>query len=63
MVHFTKISQAPSPYSMLQDIGRVATPKIVPRNCLIYLQTTFVMGGGGWSQNLCEVLSQKINEK
>ena len=45
-----------SPYSMLQYIGRVATPKLVSRNCLRYLQTTLIMGGGDWSQNLCEVL-------
>ena len=37
----------PSPYSMLQDIGRVATLNLVPRNCLKYLQTTLIMGGGG----------------
>ena len=48
---------------MLQHIGRVATPKLVPRNCLIYLQTTLIMGAGDWSQNLCEVLSKKINKK
>ena len=53
MVDFADINQAPSPYSMLQDIGRVATPKLVSRNCLRYLQTTLIMGGGDWSQNLC----------
>ena len=47
MVHFAKINQAPPPYSMLQYIGRVATPKLVSRNCLRYLQTTLIMGGGG----------------
>ena len=47
MVHFTEINQDPSPYSMLQYIGRVATPKLLPRNCLRYLQTTLIMGGGG----------------
>ena len=31
MVHFAEINQAPSPYSMLQYIGRVATPKLVSR--------------------------------
>ena len=36
-----------SPYSKLPDIGRVATPKLVSRNCLRYLQATLVMGGGG----------------
>ena len=40
MVLFAEINQAPSPYSMLQHIGKVATPKLVPRNCLRYLQTT-----------------------
>ena len=47
MVHFAEINQAPPPYSMLQYIGRVATPKLVPRNCLRYLQTTLIMGGRG----------------
>ena len=42
-----RINQAPPPYSMLQYIGRVATPKPVPRDCLRYLQTTLMMGGGG----------------
>ena len=37
----------PLPYSMLQDIGRVATPKLVSTNCLRYLQTTLIMGGAG----------------
>ena len=37
VVHFAEINQAPSSYSMLQHIGRVATPKLVPRTCLIYL--------------------------
>ena len=46
MVHFTEINQAPSPYPMLQYIGRVATPKFVSRNCLRYLQTTVRMGEG-----------------
>ena len=45
MVHFVEINQASSPYSMLQHIGRVATLKLVPRNCLRYLQTTLIMGG------------------
>ena len=56
MVHFAEINQPPPSYSMLQYIGRVATPKLVSRNCLRYLQTTLIMGGGDWSQNLCEVL-------
>ena len=46
MVHFAEINQAPPPYLMLQYIGRVATPKLVSRNCLRYLQTTSIMGGG-----------------
>ena len=32
---------------MLQHVWRVATLKLVPRNCLRYLQTTPTMGGGG----------------
>ena len=47
MVHLAEITQIPSLYSMLQDIRRVSTPKLVPRNCLRYLQTTLIMGGGG----------------
>ena len=47
MVHFAEINQAPPPYSMLQYIGRVATPKLVPRYCLRYLQTTLKIKGGG----------------
>ena len=46
MVHFADINQSPSPYSMLQDFDRVATPKLVSRNCRRYLQTTLIMGGG-----------------
>ena len=33
IVHIAKINQGPSPYSMLQDIRRVATLKLVPRIC------------------------------
>ena len=62
MVHFADINQTPSSYSMLQDIGRVATPKLVLRNCLRYLQTKLIMAAEDWTQNLCEVLSKKINE-
>ena len=35
-----------SPYSVLQYIDRVATPKLVPRNCLRCLQKTLITGGG-----------------
>ena len=38
MVHFAEINQAPPTYSVLQYIGRVASPKLVPRNCLRYLR-------------------------
>ena len=44
---------------MLQYIGRVATLKLVPRNCLRYMQTTWIMRGEDSPQNLCEVLSKK----
>ena len=46
MVHFAEIQQAPSPYSMLQYIGRVAAPKFVPKTCLRYLQRTLIIGRG-----------------
>ena len=45
MVHIPEINQAPSPYSMLEHIGRIATPMSVPRNCLRYLETTLIIGG------------------
>ena len=32
---------------MLQHVGRVATRRLVPRNCLRYLQTTLKMGVQG----------------
>ena len=63
MVHFAELNETPFPLSMLQHFGRVATPKLVPRTSLRYLQATMIMMGGDWSQNLCEVLSKKINEK
>ena len=36
----------PHPYPILQNIGRVAIPKLVPRNCPRYLQTTLIMEEG-----------------
>ena len=63
MVHFTEINKTPPHYSMFQDIGREATSKLATRSCLKNLQTTLIMEGGGWSENLCEVLSSTINEK
>ena len=47
MVHFAEINQAPPLYSILQYIGRVATSKLVPRNCLRYLETKLIIGGEG----------------
>ena len=43
MIHFAEINEVLSHYSILQHIGRVATPKLVPRNCIRYLQTTLIM--------------------
>ena len=63
MVLFAEIYPAPPVYSMSQHIGKIASAKFVPRNCLRYLQTTFIMVEGDWSQSLCEVLSKKINER
>ena len=51
MVRFAETNQTPSPYSMLQHIGREATPKLATRTCLKYLQTILILffwGGGGW---------------
>ena len=72
MIHFAEINQLPSPYSMLQDIGRVATPKLIPRNCLRYILADNtdrggVWGRGGgrvgdWSHNLYEVLKMPASE-
>ena len=47
MVHFTIINQTPPPYSILQNVGREATPKLATTNCPTYLQTTLIMGWGG----------------
>ena len=40
MVHFTEINQDSPSYSIMQLVGRVATPKVAPINFLGYLQTT-----------------------
>ena len=42
-----EINQDPPHYSMLQHIGREATPKLLSGNCHRYLQTTLMIGGGG----------------
>ena len=47
MVHFAELNETPFPLSMLQHFGRVATPKLVPRTSLRYLQATMIMRGGG----------------
>ena len=52
MVHFLKLRQVITSYSMLQHIGRVAVSKLVPRNCLRYLQNILLMGKWDWSQYL-----------
>ena len=46
MVQFAEIIQPPPPYFMLLYIGRVATLKLLSRNCLRYLQATLIMGVG-----------------
>ena len=61
MVDIAEINQAPPPYSVLLYIGRVATPKFVPRNCLRYLQTTLIMGGGRLvSEFMWGIVDQKV---
>ena len=49
MVHFEEINQAPSPYAMLHHIGRIATLKLVPRNCLRYLEKLLKEVNGDWT--------------
>ena len=53
-----------STYSMLQHIGRVATPKITPRNFLRYLQTTLIIGrrenGPRLSVRYCGLVKKKM---
>ena len=46
MFHFAKRNQAPPSYSVLQHIARAPALKLVPRNCLRYLQRTLIMGKG-----------------
>ena len=51
---------------MLQHIGRVATPKLVQRNCLRHLQTSLIMGErgeGALVSESSEVLPKIMNEK
>ena len=50
----------PCPYSMLQHIERVATPKFTPINSLRYFLTILIIGDGGWSQNSCEIFYRSI---
>ena len=40
-----EINQAPFPYTMLQHIGRVATPELVPRNKSQILANNIDHGG------------------
>lgn len=42
---FAEINQVPSPYSLLQHIGRVATTRLVPKNCLRYLDGNNIDNG------------------
>ena len=48
---------------MFQDVGRVATQKLLPRKCLKFLQkTTTLYAEGDWSNNISEVLSKNMNK-
>ena len=47
MVHFAETNQAPSAYSILQHIYRIATSKLLSRSCLRYLQAALIMRGKG----------------
>ena len=64
MVHFVEINQALSHNSMLQHIGRIGTPNLVPRNCLGYLQKTLIMGGGRFvSEFMCTIVEERLLKK
>ena len=39
MVHSEEKSEVPPPFSMFHQVGQVAKPRLVPTNCLRYLQT------------------------
>ena len=45
MVHFAEINQVLTLLLNFAVIGRVATPTLVARNCLRYLQATLIKGG------------------
>ena len=50
IVHFAEINQVTPSCSILQNTGKVVTPKLLPRNCLRCLQTTLItspLGAGG----------------
>ena len=51
----------PPPYSVLHNIGRVATPQIVPRNRLRNLQTTLIIGREGLvSEFMCGIVAPDL---
>ena len=53
------LRQIPPSDLISQHGERVTTPKLLPINCLRYLQTSLVMEEQDWSQSLCEELSKK----
>ena len=63
MVHFSEINQAPPPYSFAvywQSSNTEACAKKLSQT----LANNIDNGGeGNWSQNICEVLSKKLNKK
>ena len=65
MVHCTEINLTPSPYSVLQDVWREATPKLAKRNYLKYLQRTLIMGRRGlvseFIWGIVDYYHQKVN--
>ena len=57
MVHFAEINQAFPPYSMLQHIGRVATPMLLSNKLSQILANNIDNNReDDCSHNLCEVL-------
>ena len=57
MVHFAEINQAFPPYSVLEHIGRVATPMLLSNKLSQILANNIDNNReGDCSHNLCEVL-------
>ena len=63
MEYFAETNQVFPAYSMLRHIGRVATLKLVSRNCLRCLQTTLIIGTGGLAAEFMSGIIRKVTKK